>query len=199
VLATFQNSKFLRFVTRLNKGELVIEGNNIIEKAPDLVRISYQVNAHPLQLLYPGTQACGGLWLVACGVWRVDCGVWLVACVLQDAAMADARSEQMKAGMVADFAQFQAAAGPSAADFAQFQAAQGPSAADFASFQATQGPSAADFAQFQAAQGPSAADFAQFQVSDPHRAHPVATGRPRFVQILLVAHGGPGHTRAISG
>ena len=88
----FQNSKFLRFVTRLNKGELVIEGNNIIEKAPDL-----------------------------------------------DAAMADARSENMKASMVADFAAFQAEAGPSAADFAQFQAAQGPSAADFEAFEREQG------------------------------------------------------------
>lgn len=142
----FQNSKFLRFVTRLNKGELVIQGNTIIEKAPELDAAAADARSEAMK-----------------ANMLSDFAAFQQA---QGPSVADfAQFQQAQGPSAADFAAFQATQGPSAADFAAFQATQGPSAADFAAFQATQGPSAADFAAFQAAQGPSAADFAQFQAA----------------------------------
>ena len=122
----FQNSKFLRFVTRLNKGELVIQGNTIIEKAPELDAAAADARSEAMK-----------------ANMLSDFAAFQQA---QGPSVADfAQFQQAQGPSAADFAAFQATQGPSAADFAAFQATQGPSAADFAQFQAAQGPSAADF------------------------------------------------------
>ena len=97
----FQNSKFLRFVTRLNKGELVIEGNNVIEKVPEV------------------------------DVANADAQSESMKANMITAANKRGRKQiqQEQDPSAADVAQFQAAQRPSAADFAASQVAQGPSAA----------------------------------------------------------------------